>query len=219
MNAFQIKVIAIILMIIDHIGLFFFPQYLELRLVGRLAFPLFAWLIANGAHHTHNMSGYLKRIFLFAFIAQIPYTLANQQLDQVYNAFNVLFTLGFGLTAIFVIQKSKNVYVWLLATVVCAAAAKLLNADYGFMGVASVVAFYIFFKNIPLLILSQCLIFLFPYFFLMEYKAYSVEPLALFALLILVWYNNKKGPAAKYLFYVIYPLQYVVIYLLLLWLR
>src|SRR5205085_4973530 len=97
MTTFQIKLIAIIAMVIDHIGLFFFPHILLLRIIGRLAFPLFAWLIANGAHHSKNPTKYLTRLFLFALLAQIPFILINRLIDPSFWELNVLFTLFLGL--------------------------------------------------------------------------------------------------------------------------
>jgi hypothetical protein len=216
MNAFAIKLFAIILMVIDHIGLFFFPQVFLFRVIGRLSFPLFAWLIANGAHHTHNIRSYIMRVFAFALLSQIPFLLANRLINPSFSMLNVLFTLGLGLTAIFVMQQTKNKSVWVFGTAVAAGLGHAINVDYGFFGVLSVVAFYLFFQNLPLMLLSQSIIFLSPFFFMMGYKTNFLEPLALFSLLIIVWYNKREGPKVKYLFYIFYPLQYVIIYLLLL---
>src|SRR5207244_4281126 len=96
----QIKILAIICMIIDHVGLFFFPEYTLFRIVGRIAFPLFAWLIANGAHFTRNIRAYLTRLFALAVISQLPFTLANQQIGAPLLYLNVVFTLSLGLLAI-----------------------------------------------------------------------------------------------------------------------
>src|SRR5882724_7582394 len=99
MTAFTIKIIAIITMIIDHIGLFFFPTVPELRLIGRLSFPLFAWLIANGAYHTHNIRLYLKRLVICAIVSQVPFIMVNKHLDSDIWLLNVVFTLSIGLVA------------------------------------------------------------------------------------------------------------------------
>jgi hypothetical protein len=216
MNAFSIKLFAIILMVIDHIGLFFFPQYFVFRVVGRLSFPLFAWLIANGAYHTHNIKAYIIRIVVFALVAQIPFLMANRLIDPTFTMLNVLFTLGLGLGAIFVIKKTKNKLMWVLATAAMAGLAHYCNTDYGFFGVLSVAAFYLTFKSFPLTFLTQSCIYLFPFFFLTGYKTHFIEPFALFSLSFIFWYNKQEGPKAKYLFYVFYPLQYVVFYFLLL---
>lgn len=216
MNAFHIKLLAILFMIIDHIGLFFFPEHLWFRIIGRLSMPLFAWLIANGARHTHNINAYLIRIFLFAFISQVPYSFANHLVDPSFSSLNVLFTLGLGLIAIFFIRKTENRQMWLLIAVICAGIAHLLHTDYGALGVLSTVCFYLFFNNFKYMVLSQIILFLFPYIFLSQYRQGSIEPFGLFALVFIAFYNNKEGLKAKYLFYIFYPLQYVVIIFLLL---
>src|SRR3989344_960795 len=100
MTAFHIKLIAIITMVIDHVGLYFFPDLLILRIIGRLSFPLFAWLIANGVHYSHNAKAYLTRIFLFALLSQLPYLLVNRQIDPRFAGLNIFFTLFLGLCAI-----------------------------------------------------------------------------------------------------------------------
>jgi hypothetical protein len=214
MTAFHIKLFAIIFMIIDHIGLFFFPHMIAFRIFGRISFPLFAWLIANGARHTSNPKAYLVRIFLFALIAEVPYWLANQFLDFPFANLNVLFTLGLGLTAIIFIKKTENRQMWLLIAVICAAIAQLLHSDYGAFGVLTTVSFYLFFNNLKYMIIAQLILFLFPYFLLSEYRQGSIQPLGLAALFFIALYNNKEGAKAKYLFYIFYPAQYVVIYLL-----
>src|SRR6266702_2418964 len=100
MNTFTIKVIAVGLMVIDHVGVFFFPDISLLRIIGRGAFPLFAWLIANGVYHTSNINNYLNRLLFFAVISQVPYLLANRQIDFFFTQYNVLFTLFLGLLTI-----------------------------------------------------------------------------------------------------------------------
>src|SRR6266480_5550777 len=135
MNAFQIKIIAIVVMIIDHMGLFFFPQFFFLRLIGRLAFPLFAWLIANGAYHTHDINKYLQRLYFFALISQIPFLLANRLIDPHFAELNVFCTLFLGLCAIVLIQKTSKWVHWLFITIVFGLIAQALQADYDGFGV------------------------------------------------------------------------------------
>ncbi|MFB2968893.1 TraX family protein [Aerosakkonema sp. BLCC-F183] len=70
MTAFQIKVLAALLMLVDHIGAIFFPKIFVLRIVGRLSFPLFAWLIGQGEKHTKNFKLYLVRLIILGLISQ-----------------------------------------------------------------------------------------------------------------------------------------------------
>lgn len=215
MTAFQIKILALATMIADHIGLFFFPDVLWLRMVGRLSFPLFAWLIANGAHHTHDMKAYSLRLLLFAIIAQIPFIAANQLLVPTFFELNVLFTLLFGLVAIIIIKQSKNPAVWVFSTTLTASLAQLLHTDYGAFGVVMVVLFYIFFRRFNYLFGAQYVLFLIMFIFFRTNLIGFIEPLGFLSLLFISLYNNKPGIKAKYLFYVVYPLQYVVYYLVL----
>ncbi len=215
MSAFQIKLLAIITMVIDHIGFFFFPQFIWLRLIGRISFPLFAWLIANGAYHTHNSNGYLRRLFLFALISQLPFLLANGLVNPYFHDLNVFFTLFLGLVAIVLIKRTKRKILWAGITVLCAVLAQVLQTDYGGFGVAVVVSFYLFFNNFRALVIVQSLLFLASTLLSLAKNESPIELLGLFALLFVWFYSGKPGPKAKYLFYIVYPLQYVIFYFLL----
>ena len=75
MSNFYLKLIACICMLIDHIGYLFFPQYEFLRVIGRIAFPIFSYLITEGYTHTSSIRKYSLRLLIFALISQIPYML------------------------------------------------------------------------------------------------------------------------------------------------
>ena len=97
-NTAFLKAIAIACMIVDHVGAIFFPRYLELRLIGRLAFPLFAWCLVVGCCYTRNIWRYALRIALLALISQPFYGLLWQR-------WNTCCTLLIGLLAIAGIRK------------------------------------------------------------------------------------------------------------------
>jgi len=225
MNSFQIKLIAIITMVIDHVGLFFFPNILLFRMVGRLSFPLFSWLIANGAVHTHNEDKYRRRIIIFAFISHIPYYLANWRIG-IEPDLNVLFTFYFALLAIKSIRIFKNKILQILIPLIIIITAQLLRTDYGGMGVLSTIVFYLFFNNFSKTLLLETIVYTLgnivplaslllnntgniPSYFLL------IGPLALISLLFIYLYNGKLGPKTKYLFYIFYPVQYVIFFLIL----
>jgi hypothetical protein len=215
MTAFTIKLIAIFTMVIDHIGLFFFPDVILLRLIGRISFPLFAWLIANGAYHTHNIPSYLKRLVLCAVISQVPFFLANKHLDPHLSLLNVVFTLSTGLVAIYYVKKTADKRLWVLIAVIAASIAGFTHMDYGAMGVLLLLCSYFFFKRPLLLLCSQILLFLGDFFWnLVVHQFISFEFVGLFSLLFIITYNTKPGPRTRYFFYLFYPLQYVVIYCL-----
>lgn len=91
MSTFALKIIAIVTMLIDHIGATLIspslhPQaYLICRSIGRLAFPIFVFLIVEGFHHTHDIKKYLKRLGIFALISEIPFDLAFYHLHSGAN--------------------------------------------------------------------------------------------------------------------------------------
>lgn len=215
MNAYQIKWIAIITMFIDHVGLFFFPQVIWFRILGRLSFPLFAWLIANGAYYTRDITKYLVRLYFFALLSQLPFLLANKELNPLFSDLNVLCTLFLGLAVITIIQRTKEWKVWILFTAIGATIAQFLQTDYGGFGVVVIVGFYLFFSNFWYLVIAQIVIFFVPFFIFPLSFSRIVEPIGLLSLIVIRFYNNKSGPSAKYLFYIIYPLQYIVFYFLL----
>ncbi|MDE2188783.1 MAG: hypothetical protein KGJ35_03605, partial [Patescibacteria group bacterium] len=208
-------------------GAFLFPQIILLRIIGRLAFPLFAWLIANGAYYTHDIKSYLKRLFIFALISQIPFTLANLMIGQPLLYLNVFFTLLLGLLTIYVIQKYPNKWLWLATALVAAGAADLIHSDYGAAGVLSVVMFYLFREKFVYMAISQVFIlgilpWLANYILLQTfylplmsfYMTSSYEWYGLIALLFIFLYNKKPGWKDHHLLYWIYPVQFIVFYLL-----
>ncbi len=215
MTAFTLKLIAIITMIIDHLGLFFFPTIPELRLVGRISFPLFAWLIANGAYHTHNIRLYFLRLIICAAVSQVPFILANKHLDPDIWLLNAVFTLSIGLAAIMLIQQTKNKLLWIVVTSCAALLAQVLQMDYGALGVLIVVFSYVFFTKPILLIISQFVLFFGDFLFNAIVNHFvSIEVLGIFSFVFVLLYNGKPGIRARYLFYLFYPLQYVIIYCL-----
>lgn len=229
MNMFQIKVIAIASMIVDHFGLFFFPHSAILHIIGRLSFPLIAWLIANGARHTHSIDTYLQRLLVFACISQIPYEIGFYLTGHHKLFLNVLFTLFFGLLAIRMMRTSNTIFFKISAPIVCAGIAMMLNADYGAAGVLSIVAFYIFFDNKLYTVLSQTVIFFLlptlvqfvdpqtPLHLARAYLARPFQGVSLLALPILFLYNEKRGLPAQYFFYWFFPLQSFAILALSYW--
>ncbi len=224
MSVFYIKIIAMALMVVDHVGAIFFPDILIFRIIGRLSFPLFAWLIANGAFHTKDIVLYIKRLFIFAFISQIPYWLAFSSLGIDRNL-NIFFTLALGALSLYLLQKFNKKYVQVGSILILSFLASLLMVDYGSAGVLSIVMFYLFFHNKRKMFLSQLLIFscfytlpLIETFGLSDAYANNavglVQPLAVLSTFIIWKYNGEEGIKAKYLFYLFYPLHLLILFLI-----
>jgi hypothetical protein len=209
-------------MLLDHLGVFFLPQVFWLRWLGRLAFPLFGWMIANGARNTHSEKKYLKRLLVFAVISQWPYVWVKGMLESNFWGLNVIFTLVLGLVAIMVVKRKMNKLGKIGLVMGLCAVAIGLQTDYGVTGVLSVLASYVFFERWKVLVGVQTVIFfgVFVMVGLWNYLALGKlqigisgynEMLAPLAFLLIYFYNGKMGPKAKYLFYVVYPLQFVII--------
>ncbi len=100
MSSNKLKLIAILTMVVDHIGYVLFPEILMLRIIGRLAFPIFTFLIAEGYFHTSHVNKYMLRLGVFAIISEIPFDLAFHGKFLEFHSQNIFFTLFLGLLAI-----------------------------------------------------------------------------------------------------------------------
>lgn len=133
-----IKLVAIITMVIDHTGVIFFPGVLWLRMIGRIAFPLFCWGIVIGFERTRDRRKYALRLFLIALVSQPFFMMA---LTHTWYQFNVMATLLLGLLAIVGIrEKWAYSHIWapLLALLVSAG----FQMDYGWRGVLLIILMY-----------------------------------------------------------------------------
>lgn len=219
MNTFQIKTIALISMLIDHIGLMFFSSIIAFRIIGRLAFPLFAWLIANGAYHTKNINKYTIRIFVLALVSQLPYMFAFGY-DLQNFSLNIFFTLFAGLVCIKIYQKHGfNIFTGFIYFFIIFIA-EVFKFDYGAYGVLSIFLFYIFFNNFKKTVISQIILLYIFYFFepilnIINFSYYKlsdfVQIFGLISLIFIYFYNKKSGPKMKIFFYSFYPVHLVIL--------
>ena len=111
-----LKIIAIISMVIDHCAYFLMDEhtmmYDAMRCAGRIAFPVFAFLIAEGFAYTHNRKRYFAQLLSFAILSEVPWYLLNGA-DGTHN---VIFTLALGVVALAVLDKMKGNSICLLYT-------------------------------------------------------------------------------------------------------
>ena len=104
----DLKILALITMLIDHTGLLFFPSDMLFRTIGRIAFPIFAWQLVEGFCHTSNLKNYMTRIALFGCIAQLPYMFLSPELDFEPLRINILFQLLSGLALLWCAKKLQE---------------------------------------------------------------------------------------------------------------
>lgn len=212
-----LKILALIAMTFDHVGLLLLNNYMPFRIFGRLAFPIFAYMIAEGCYYTRNKKKHLAVIFLMGLFCQFAYYLADGSLYQ-----GILITFTLSILCIYAIdwaRKQKKWYGWIvpLLTIgmvifLCQGLPILLPGthyavDYGLWGVLLPVFVSLSTKR------KHKLLFMAAGLVLLSLSMESWQWYSLFALIPLLFYSGEKGKwNTKYLFYIYYPLHMLVIY-------
>lgn len=209
----SLKTIAAITMLIDHIGLVIIPYipsmspyYHTFRDIGRIAFPIFCFLMIEGFCHTSNRKKYGISLFLFALLSEIPFDLAIAANDSVLLYQNVMFTLLIGCLMIWGIEYFYG-RLWLqfLITALALGLSNLIRSDYSWKGIVLILILYVFrYDKFSRTVAGSISL-------LWEWKA-------IFAFIPINLYNGKrgwiKGPLAKYAFYLFYPAHLLILFLL-----
>lgn len=212
MSSFALHIWAMLLMLCDHLQLTLLPDLPILRCVGRLAFPLFAFMAVEGYLHTRSLKKYLLRLLMLAVISEVPFDLlvSGSVFDPMHQ--NVIWTIILGLCCIRAFENiSAGRKMMLSAVVIIAslAAAIIARADYSSAGVLTLLAFYAFRGNTVRCRLMQLLSLAFINLVLLggiEF-AFPYQALAVLSLPIIWLYDGSQGPhngfikAANYLFY------------------
>lgn len=212
MSSFLLKILAVVSMTIDHTGALLLISYGVFRVIGRLAFPIYAFLSSEGAARTGNINKYLIRLGIFALISEIPYDLFRT--GSIFNLWgqNIFFTLFLGVAAI-KLYKEKNS---LFPVVLCAVTADLLITDYGWYGVTLIFVFYYFRTSKLKQLVGFASVSIIHFIFLYSLAGLSSALLQLYCLaaaLPIYLYNGKKGNSfGKLIFYAYYPLHLLVLF-------
>ena len=228
-----LRLIAVLLMVSDHIWATFMSFGDWMTYIGRMAFPIFAFQIAEGFVHTKNFKKYALRLLGFALISEVPFNyFYSSRLFNPYHQ-NVLFTLLLGLMAIKVIDNFKKNHtakdmafsvLWLLLITI---GSVIGFVDYGFNGVLMVVLFYVC-RNFPFawvlqLIGMVCINVIFfegqvvPTEIFGNYVEIPIQGFAVFSLIPIWLYGGRKGISNKVLqygFYAFYPVHMIILYLI-----
>lgn len=211
-SAAVLKWIAVVTMVIDHFAAAVYWQmadssydvYFVMRKVGRIAFPIYCFLLVEGFYHTRNVAKYLRNCFLFALLSEIPFDMAIFGRVVYPQGQNVYFTLCVGLGALILLDRYRarheTRYVLLRLLIIAAAACvgEVLDVDYHWKGVLFIILFY-YIRNAQEWIRNLAVIFAFAY-----------EVTAPLAVIPIHFYNGKRGRQMKYLFYAIYPVHLLV---------
>ncbi len=215
MNNSQLKIVAIITMLIDHIGAILYPDLIVLRMIGRISFPIFAFLIVEGYIHTKDFKKYLLRIFIVALITEIPYDFAFEGKLFDINAQNVLFTFTLSLLLLHIMNSDKKSVIKSLSITGILIVSYVFRVDYSFYGILMVIAFYtnrendkikyILLISINMLIVSQNI-----YYF--GFSMMNITQMfAVLSIPFIMRYNGKKGVNLKYVFYMFYPVHLLIL--------
>lgn len=220
MDNFGLKIIAIITMLIDHIGAVFLENgtvgYMISRCIGRLAFPIFCFLLVEGFFHTKNLKKYMIRLGIFCFISEVPFDLAFEGKAIEFQHQNVFFTLFIGLCTIAVLQKieeNKNInlfmsqFLKILSVTAGSVLSLVIKSDYQYMGIILITVFYLF-RN------QKNMLGVFVILVIMLLGGSDIEIIAAFSIILILLYNGKKGFGLKYAFYIFYPAHLLCLYLI-----
>jgi len=231
MNAFALKIIALVTMIIDHVGVVF-PEIFgfEFRVIGRIAFPVYVFLIAEGFKHTKCPGKFLIRLFAFAIISEPVFDWAIRGASSPWgvNFFvntNIFYTLFFGGAAIVVYEKIREKFDWVVALLPVAAFALLaeyvFSSDYGAYGVVFIVIMYVIKpKSFSLAAMAVLCTWqhewVFREAFVHGFDAISpfgwwLIPATLVSVVLVAFYNGKRGPGLKWFFYASYPVHLAIL--------
>ena len=222
-NGSGLKMIAMIVMLIDHLAAFLFynnPQFIEplfelrnkpitlyflFRLIGRIAFPIFAFLLVEGFQHTRSVKKYLRNILLFAIISELPWNLVHGGHWYCVGNQNVFFTLLLGGCGLYVIENVREISKQAFMLIGLLVLSIFLRADYGVSGYGFILMIYALRKNeLVRAIVGSCML--------------GSRWIAGLAFIPISMYNGERGfiqgKYMKYLFYAFYPLHLMVIYVL-----
>ena len=226
-----LKLVAIILMVVDHIGMILYPDIELLRVVGRSAFVLFSFLIAyNYIFNTSNKIKYIQRLLLFAFISQLPYLFAMFVAGRDPDL-NIFFTFSLSLIFIYLIEQKINSFILFLYFIILIYITGLV--EYGFLGVLLTISFFYYLKEKASIGFILILLFFLEdpvlsfyilstsYSKLLEYNIYDYMYIcsSLFSLIIIFTVKNIKDMynlsfLRNKLFYWFYPVHLFILALI-----
>lgn len=212
----HLKLLAALTMLLDHVGVLLFPQVLLLRIIGRISYPVFAFMIAEGCHYTRNKLRYFLMIFGLGVGCQVVYYFVSGD-----TYLNILLTFSFSVLLIFLLQRVQAATNWkqqfwrsvafALGVFAAIGADQLLTIDYGFWGIMTPVFASLPLgktktgSKLPVLMMALGLL-------LLAADMKDIQYYALLAVPLLLLYSGQRGKTnLKYFFYIFYPVHLVVL--------
>ncbi|MGG1879390.1 MULTISPECIES: TraX family protein [Paenibacillus] len=197
--------IAMITMLIDHIGLVFFPDQEMWRVIGRIAFPIYVYALVQGHFHTSSRPRYMMRLAVIAVISQIPYQLA---LDPY--GLNVVVTLFVGAVILYLLDRSESAILSVILVIAACVVMNDLPFDYGAYGLLLILIF----RYASSAWLVPCHIMLNLLFWLLnnwEMQMWSVLPTVVIAYGPEFWKRLESMQVSRWVWRSFYPLHLVLI--------
>lgn len=228
MSSFFIKILALTFMIIDHIGYILFPENLIFRIIGRLAFPLFAYQLAVGYSHTKDKKKHILKLLLFAIICQLPFSLMTS-LYSTETICNIIFTFVISLLIIYIIENfkfytkkynentisfnHKNFLITLSLSIFLTLIVIYINVDYSWYGILLPVVFYFTLNKKHLSLIC---------FFILILTNFIINPnfmrllafISLFDCVFILFFNGKRGYKFSWIFYALYFSHFLPLFLI-----
>lgn len=217
MTSAKLKYVAIITMLIDHIGAFILEDvygisstiYILSRSLGRIAFPIFAFLLVEGFKKTKNIKKYFINLLIFAFISEIPFDLVHNGTIFDPSHQNIFFTLLAGLIMLILIDririKRENIKIIteIFIVTLFSLLSMIFRFDYSFFAPLVFYSYYKFYDNKKMRFLGSELA--------LYFEALSFVHISN---ILIYFYNGERGRQNKYFFYLFYPLHLLIIYFL-----
>lgn len=222
-NGAGLKYIAFISMFIDHFNKTIITPLLNYQqplvtistifdIIGRIAFPIFAFMIVEGFYKTKSRGKYLRNLLIFAIISEVPYDMFQSKVFINNRSQNIMWALALGLLTLIIVdklkEKIKNKYAWLgisiLIVAINAVVATLLSFDYDYYSIIIIFILYLFYdKRFLGSILS--------------YLVIIKEIYAILGFAVINFYNGEKGRQNKLFNYLFYPAHLFILGLCRFW--
>ena len=211
-NGTALKLLAMLSMVFDHVGDNFFPDQKWMRILGRIAMPLFAFATVEAYLHTRDRKKYLLRLLLMGLVSEIPFDLVLFGKAPEFTHQNIMFTFAYAILGLLCYDRiagdRKISIPGLLVLLLFMISSLLLFLDYNMVALAVIYVFYLLRKK-PLWIRN--LIAMAVYFF---FRNKGIYVFGLLGFLPIFFYDGQKGKGLKWLFYLFYPGHLLLIYLL-----
>jgi hypothetical protein len=173
--------------------------YSSMRTVGRLAFPIFCFLIVEGFFHTRSVVKYCQRLFLFALVSEFPFDYALKASVPYWRKQNVYFTLLIGLACLYLLEEVRGMpWVQFFAVAACMYLSDAMMTDYNFKGVFLIVMLYFFHDHR----LYQSVV---------GAASIAWEHFAPLSFVLCFFYNGRRGLRLRYFFYIFYPGHLIIL--------